>query len=119
MKRCQKCHIPKDEDEYSWRWKALGKKDAICKECRKKYNDQYFNGSARERHLEQVKERKKQARIFAREYVLNYLTSHPCESCGESDIRVLEFHHTGEKDNTISHMVGEGLAVQRIQKELD
>jgi hypothetical protein len=25
MKRCQKCHIEKDEEEYSWRWKQLGK----------------------------------------------------------------------------------------------
>ena len=119
MKRCQKCHVPKDEEEYSWRFKALGKRDAICKECRKVYNDQYFNGTARERHLEQVKERKKQARIYAREYVLNYLTRHPCESCGESDIRVLEFHHIGDKDQTISQMVGDGLSIERIQKELD
>lgn len=25
MKRSQKCHIEKDEGEYSWRWKQLGK----------------------------------------------------------------------------------------------
>ena len=50
MKRCQKCHIEKDEEEFSWRWKALGKKDDICKECRKLYNKEYFNGPAKDRH---------------------------------------------------------------------
>jgi hypothetical protein len=65
--------------------------------------------------LEQVRERKQ----AAREYVLNYLATHPCETCGESDVRVLEFHHTGEKEKTVSHMVGEGYAIERIQAEID
>ena len=119
MKRCQKCHIEKDEEEYVWRFKALGKRDDICKSCRKIYNDQYFNGPAKERHLQQVKERKQIAREVAREYILNYLATHPCVECGESDIRVLEFHHIGDKEQTISHMVAEGFSVDRIQRELD
>jgi hypothetical protein len=119
MKRCMKCKEPKDEEEFSWRWKALGIRDDYCKECRKTYNDQYFSGPAKEKHLKQVRERKQAAREFAREYVLNYLASHPCQSCGESDIRVLEFHHVGDKEATVSKMVGEGYAVERIQAELD
>ena len=127
MKRCQKCHIEKDEEEFSWRWKALGKRDDICKACRKVYNKEYFNGPAKERHLQQVNERKQHAREFAREYVLNYLATHPCvgpdgKGCpyDETDPVVLEFHHVrGEKDHTISHMVSEGLSVERIQRELD
>jgi hypothetical protein len=119
MKRCMKCKELKDEEEFSWRWKELGIKDDYCKSCRKEYNREYFNGSAKERHLAQVRERKQAAREFAREYVLNYLATHPCETCGEKDIRVLEFHHVGDKDNTVSKMVGEGYAVDRIQKELD
>jgi hypothetical protein len=119
MKKCDTCKLEKDEEEFSWRFKSLGRRDGTCKECRKIYNQAYFNGPAKERHLEQVRERKQQAREYAREYVLNYLTTHPCETCGESDVRVLEFHHTGEKDQTISKMVGEGFSVERIQKELE
>ena len=119
MKRCQKCHVEKDEEEYVWRWKALGKRDDICKECRKAYNKEYFNGPAKEKHLQQVNERKQHAREFAREYVLSYLVTHPCSECGEADIRVLEFHHVGEKSHTVSHLVGSGVSVERIQQELD
>jgi hypothetical protein len=81
----------------------------------------YFQGSGREKHLEDVKERKKAARIFARGYVWDYLTTHLCVSCGEADPRVLEFHHRSdsEKEDTISHMVGEGLSVGRLQQEMD
>ena len=114
------CKEIKDEEEFSWRFKALGKRDGRCKECRKKYNDEYFNGPAKERHLEQIRERKQAAREFAREYVLNYLNTHPCTECGESDIRVLEFHHVrGEKYDTISHLVSEGVSIKRIQEELN
>ncbi len=119
MRKCYKCNLEKDEEEFSWRWKQLGIRDDYCKSCRKEYNKAYFNGSAKERHLRQVRERKQAAREFARDYVFNYLASHPCESCGESDIRVLEFHHVGDKEATISKMVGEGFSAERIQKELD
>ena len=118
-KRCEVCKEPKDEEEFSWRWKQLGIKDGTCKSCRKKYNKEYFSGPAKERHLKQVNERKQHAREFAREYVLNYLAPHPCQECGESDVRVLEFHHVGDKSHTIFHMVAEGWSIDRIQKELE
>jgi hypothetical protein len=118
VKRCQVCKEYKDEEEFSWRFKVLGRRDGTCKACRKKYNDKYFKGEAPERHLQQVRERKQAAHEFAREYVLSYLSTHPCEQCGEGDIRVLEFHHTGDKDQTVSKMVGEGFSIERIHQEL-
>jgi hypothetical protein len=37
----------------------------------------YFEGSAKERHLQQVGERKQEAREVAREFAYQYLLSHP------------------------------------------
>jgi hypothetical protein len=120
-KRCDHCKQEKDITEFNWKFKALGVRHDTCRECMKWFVKRYFQGSGREKHLEDVKERKKAARIFAREYVWDYLTTHPCVQCGEADPRVLEFHHRNdsEKDDTISHMVGEGLSAERIQRELD
>jgi hypothetical protein len=39
------------------------------------------------------------------------LSSHPCENCGESDVRVLEFHHIGDKDMAVGAMVSGGYSV--------
>ena len=59
------------------------------------------------------------ARAVAREFVYQYLLAHPCERCGETDPRVLEFHHVGEKDAEITRLISGGWSIKRIQKEID
>ena len=118
-KICNHCGLEKDEEEFNWRYKALGIRHPTCRECQHGHNKKYFEGPAKERHLEQVKERKHAARDVAREYVWDYLTHHPCSQCGEADPCVLEFHHTGEKYMAISQMVGGGYPTETIQAEID
>ena len=42
-----------------------------------------------------------------------------CKACGLDDYRVIEFHHLGDKENTISRMVGVGYSWKNILKEMD
>ena len=102
------CGQYKDETEFNWRFKALGIRHKTCRECIHKFNKTYFEGAAKERHLEQVRERKHEARNVARDFVYEYLLSHPCESCGESDVQVLEFHHVAGKGMAVGVMVSDG-----------
>jgi hypothetical protein len=53
-----------------------------------------------------------------KEYLWNYLLSHPCESCGERDPVVLEFHHLHSKDMAVSEMVTRITSIERLEKEL-
>ncbi len=98
---------------------ALGVRNNSCRDCQHAFNKDYYEGDAKERHLQQVKERTEAARETAREYVYQHLLRHPCEVCGETDPRVLEFHHVGEKDNTVTRMVTGGWSIRRIQEEID
>jgi len=41
-----------------------------------------------------------------REYALEYLSTHPCSMCGETDPVVLDFHHTGDKVADVSVVIG-------------
>jgi hypothetical protein len=53
-----------------------------------------------------AKKHRDEYRTNAHEYIWNYLLSHPCISCGETNPIVLEFHHArGEKESNIAHLV--------------
>jgi hypothetical protein len=118
VKNCNHCGKYKDEEEFNWRYKALGIRYPTCKECQKPFRKNWYEGDAHERHLQNVRERKHEARDFARDYVYNYLLTHPCTQCGETDVRVLEFHHVGGKDMAVSAMVAGGYPIERIQAEV-
>lgn len=100
VKQCQTCKQWKEEEDFNWRYKALGIRHPTCRECHKAFRKNWYEGDAHERHLRQVKDRKKEVRNIARTYVLRYLMEPPCVECGEVDPRVLEFHHRDEMINS-------------------
>src|SRR5512139_1649024 len=101
MKQCNMCFQWKEEEEFNWRWKALGIRQPACRECHKILRAKWYE-SYKEQHRVNVHARKKLVREEAREFIYQYLLEHPCEMCGESDPMVLEFHHLEGKDKTIS-----------------
>ena len=118
QKQCHKCLEWKDEEEdFYWRFKGIVRHH-ICKECQKPFQRAWYQGETKERHKKNVYERNKQVREEAKEFVYQYLLSHPCESCGEADPRVLEFHHTGNKEKAISEMVAGGYPIHKIEAEI-
>jgi hypothetical protein len=119
MKKCDHCKVYKEEEEFNWRWKELGIRAKTCRDCAHGFNKKYFEGPAKERHLKQVRERKEAAREVARQYAWEYLSTHPCIDCGESDPMVLEFHHRGDKDMAVGYMVSAGFSIPRIQAEIE
>ena len=56
-KICNHCGQKKDEEEFNWRYKVLGIRHPTCRECAHAHNKTYYEGDAKERHLQQVKER--------------------------------------------------------------
>lgn len=111
------CSKEKDEEEFNWRYKHLGVRHKTCRECHHGFQDNWYQKN-KDHHLENVRDRKKRVRDEAREYVWNYLSKHPCQSCGASDPVVLEFHHREGKDKAVSEMVADGLSIERIKAEI-
>ena len=72
----------------------------------------------KEHHKATVRANTKKAIQSAREFVYEYLRTHPCERCGETDPTVLEFHHVGEKDREVGRMLTQGYSVDAIAAEI-
>lgn len=117
MKNCYKCGEDKPLDEFH---KNKNKKDGLqnyCKACAKVRNRNYYLATPERNPQRQASNKMK--REAARDYVREWLMSHPCVDCGETDIVVLEFDHVrGEKKYNIAMMIQRGLGLATIQNEI-
>ena len=117
-KICTKCGEEKGEAEYSWSIKNV-KRHSSCKSCRASERMEYYQQN-KGKELKYKANRQKKEREVARRFVFEYLTSHPCVDCGESDPLVLTFDHvSGRKKMNISQMVNRGYSLDALQKEID
>lgn len=115
---CNHCQQEKDEEEFNWRWKALGKRQSTCRECQKTQKNEWYVRNA-ETHKANIYQNKHSNVNEAREYVRKYLATHHCVDCGESDILVLEFDHVrGEKRENVGILINRGYPLSTIIKEI-
>jgi hypothetical protein len=123
MIRCWKCNTEKEEGEFNWENKALGKRKRICRICMKEYHKKWFrqsykNSESRKQSLEWQREKISRART----YVINYLKAHPCVQCGESAPVFLDFDHIDKKpwdgNSRVHRLVNRGYSQHRIDEEI-
>jgi len=119
MKKCVACGVFKPEDEYVFRNKLLGRRWGTCKSCQSDQRADWYQRN-KEEHKKTAKKNKMLAIKASKDYVWNYLSTHPCVDCGEDNPIVLEFDHVrGTKRKTLSQLAGEGYSIQAIQKEIN
>lgn len=118
MKKCITCGKLRDKSEYSWRNKSLNRKWNTCKYCQRVQRADWYQRN-KTKHKATAKKNKKIAIAISKEFIWEYLSSHPCVDCGESNPNVLEFDHVrGKKKKTLSLLIGEGYSLVAIQEEL-
>lgn len=89
------------------------------KEKQKKYAADYYLANI-DKMKGRAKKGNKQAIQRNKEYVRNYLSTHPCTDCGEGNIIVLEFDHVrGIKIESVSVLAREACSLVRLQEEID
>lgn len=117
MKQCATCGEIKPESEYNWRNKLLGKRWGTCRECQRKQQANWYENN-KETHKKNMYQQRLSKQEEGREYVWNYLMTHPCVHCGESDPQVLEFHHVEQKRSSVTRLMRNGYSVEIIQSEI-
>lgn len=113
MKRCGKCGETKKLTEFNRRGESGYQH--WCKSCKKVTKRAWLDDN-----LERVLKAQLDRRWANADLVNDYLATHPCVDCGESDIVVLEFDHRDQslKLWNISTMVSTGFSWEKILEEI-
>jgi hypothetical protein len=114
VKLCARCREEKPVEEFAWHRRERGQRQPYCRACQKVYGREHYLAN-REKYIRAEARRKRARNARRMQHLIDYLGSHPCVDCGESDPLVLEFDHIGEKSFTI----GTGFAGRNWQAILD
>lgn len=114
---CSKCGIEKDISEFRVRNRFTQRRQSYCIDCGSEMGKDWYQ---RNKEYQKANARKHTTiyRDAIRNYLHNYLLSHPCVSCGECDPVVLEFHHLHSKDMAIAEMVTRITSISKLEEEL-
>jgi hypothetical protein len=101
-KICSKCKRRNPVEQFNKNPSKPRGLSSECKKCKKEVQDAWYQKHRRE-HLDRVHRNRDATRDKIKQWMIEYLQSHPCVDCGESDIVVLEFDHVrGDKSKDIS-----------------
>lgn len=97
-KTCWKCQTIKPTSDFSVNKTKSDGLQTQCRRCRKTYHTAYYTKEKRAHLVRNAKTKR-----IKRQFVYDYLKTHPCVDCGESDPTVLTFDHVrGRKLFTIA-----------------
>jgi hypothetical protein len=104
---CPTCGERRAEGEFNWRNRAKGLRHSSCRYCKMRYQHNWYL-KHRTEHIAVTAHRRRLYRTQSRHFVLEYLKTHPCEVCTETDPVVLDFHHRhpSRKTKEIAQMLG-------------
>ncbi len=116
-KRCSACGELKPLTEFHQKRNARDGRQSRCRPCNIDLNKQWYREHPEARRL-RLDAYAKARRRENHHRVLEYLRSHPCVDCGESDPIVLDFDHRRDKVANVSSMLGRAWStiVAEIQK---
>ncbi len=118
MKTCSRCGEVKQESEFAFKSRAKNLLHVWCKVCQKVYKDKHYIDNKAD-YIRRVGIRNRRVKDELNIRLIEYLKTHPCVDCGESNHVVLQFDHVrGQKKNAISYMVSNGFSWSVIFEEI-
>jgi hypothetical protein len=116
-KRCPACRTVKPLTDFNRSTRKRDGRQSWCRECNSQRSKRYHREN-REAHQAVINERNRRVREEANRKVWEYLLTHPCVDCGETDPLVLEFDHQRDKLADVSALVAAGHTWEKIYAEI-
>jgi hypothetical protein len=118
VKQCTRCREWQPTANFVFKNRRIEKLSSNCKACARLFCREYYQRS-KPTFLRRKRKRMAAARHRNRQFVLDYLSQHPCIDCGEADPIVLEFDHVRDtKRSDLSSLVTAGAAVESLRIEV-
>jgi hypothetical protein len=118
-KVCIRCKTEKPFEEFALRNKLTHLRQTHCIDCGAKMGADWYMKN-REKQVKAGMKRRDEYKRRLRVYVWEYLSTHPCKSCGEIDPAALEFHHArGVKLKEVSKMLQNGASLKTLTDEIE
>jgi len=95
MKQCKTCGETKSLDDFRKLARSLDGYASCCKVCASTQSKLSYSNDSVNR-IAKSKAHSQNLHKHNTAYVLEYLFSHPCVDCGETDILVLDFDHIND-----------------------
>jgi hypothetical protein len=118
MRACTKCGEMKPLEAFPPVRRGEAKLQTWCRECFAAYGREYYRKN-REAQKARLMRNVATTRADNRRRIIEYLRTHPCVDCGESDPVVLEFDHLNDNVADVSAYASSGRTWSRIQAEID
>ena len=118
LKRCAHCQQEKPLSEFAYHNKILRTYQKHCRDCMREFNKSYYSRRGEEQK-ERVKVGRSKRQETARQYIWDYLSTHPCVDCGESDPIVLQFDHvSGDKRDAVSNLGKGNHSLEQVKAKI-
>ena len=119
MRICSKCGAEKPIEQFALRNHLTHLRQTYCMDCRSKMGASWYQRN-KEYQKQNAKKHRDEYKRIGKEFIWDYLSTHPCISCGESDPHALEFHHArGTKESEVSRLVGNGASLNTLKTEIE
>jgi hypothetical protein len=92
VRRCIWCGVVKPPSAFAFRSKRRGTRQSHCRSCHAAYRRAHYLRN-RSDYITREVDRTRTRRSENRRLLRDYLRSHPCIDCGETDIVTLQFDH--------------------------
>jgi hypothetical protein len=116
-KICTKCHFDKKTHDFNWKDKEKTRRHTTCKACHSNYRKRHYQEN-RQKYIDKAKKWNNTQKKKIYQFLIDYLSTHPCVDCKEADIVVFDFDHSKDKFLSISEMTRNSYSIHAIQQEI-